>query len=84
MDQKKPKFRVRVSELNLGFKHYMVCSFRFVLFKSSLVLAFVFRVWCFFSPSFFILYFFLHFLLGFSWSQGLLFHISVFFFFPSH
>ncbi len=79
--KKKAKFRVRVSELNLRFKHNMVFSFGFVLFKLSLVLAFVFWFWCFFSPSFFILYFFLHFWLGFSWSQGLLFHISVFFFF---
>jgi hypothetical protein len=52
MDKKKAKFRVRVSELNLGFKYNMVLSFGFVLFKFSLVLAFVFRVWCFFSPFF--------------------------------
>ncbi len=51
--KKKAKFRVRVSELTLGFKHNLVFSFGFVLFKFSLVLAFVFRVWCFFSPFFF-------------------------------
>jgi hypothetical protein len=36
--KKKAKFRVRVSELTLGFKHNMVFSFGFVLFKFRLFL----------------------------------------------
>jgi hypothetical protein len=54
------KFRVKVSELNLGFKHNMVFSFGFVLIKFSFFsLAFIFRVWCFQVLFFFFLFAFI-------------------------
>jgi hypothetical protein len=70
-------FRVKVSELNSGFKHDMVFSFGFVLIKFSLILslALIFKVWCFEVQFFSFLYTFLHFSLRFSLSQGFLFHI---------
>jgi hypothetical protein len=74
----KKNAKVRVLELNLCFKHNMVFSFGFVLFKFAFVfsLVLVYRIYYFSSPLIFILYF-LRFWLGFTLSQGFFFQHQI-------